>query len=58
MKPKFPSNSNSICQRCTRKCKQPESVSLLACPKFDAIPVQLEIKLTGFRKPRKKNASL
>lgn len=58
MKLKQPANPNSICRRCTRKCKQPDSVSLLACPKFDAIPVQLEIKFTGIKKPRKKPLSL
>ncbi len=57
MKPKQPANPNSICRRCTRKCKQPDSVSLLACPKFDAIPVQLEIKFPGLRKTRKKSLS-
>jgi hypothetical protein len=58
MKPKLPANPNSICRNCTRKCKQPNSVSLLACPNYEAIPVQLEIKFPGLRKTRKKSLSI
>lgn len=57
MKAKIPLNPNSICGKCTRRCKQYHYVQILACPNFDPIPVQLEIKFVFHRKPRKKKVS-
>ncbi len=57
--PKNPPVYNSICENCLRKCKQPVSVHLLACPRHDPRPVQLEIKVPGLSpipKKRKINA--
>jgi hypothetical protein len=45
---------NSICLKCLRKCKQNVQVKLLSCPRFDPIPVQLEIKVPGLGKRRTK----
>ncbi|MCB5296162.1 MAG: hypothetical protein LHW52_06405 [Candidatus Cloacimonetes bacterium] len=49
-----PRKYNRICQKCLRKCKQPQSVALLSCPRFDPIPVQMEIKVPGLGRPRAK----
>ncbi|HOH97475.1 MAG TPA: hypothetical protein PL188_04100 [Candidatus Cloacimonadota bacterium] len=57
MKAKAPTKFNNLCLRCTRKCKQPESVLIITCPKFDPMPVQLEIKFTGIKRPRKRPGS-
>ena len=37
MKAKAPTKFNNLCLRCTRKCKQPESVMIITCPKFDQL---------------------
>jgi len=36
---------NRLCKRCVKTCKQPASVVLIACPQFEAQPVQLTIPL-------------
>lgn len=48
---------NSMCLRCTRKCKQAKSTRIISCPKFDAIPVQLEIKFPEL-KPKRKSLAI
>lgn len=55
MKDNNPSPYNLICSKCTKKCKQLKKVQLLVCPRFDAIPVQLELKLYFPKTPRKKS---
>jgi len=41
---------NKLCERCLRKCKQPEHVILVTCPNFDPIPQQLTIKFSREKK--------
>ena len=36
---------NKLCQRCRKKCKQAQSVTVVSCPHFEAKPVQMEIPL-------------
>jgi hypothetical protein len=48
---KDPPKFNSLCMKCCGKCKQKESVFLLMCPRFEPIPVQLEIKVPGLNMP-------
>jgi hypothetical protein len=49
---------NAICQSCYGKCKQPASVQLISCPKHDPYPVQMELKLPGLKKTRKKRKAV
>lgn len=35
---------NRLCDTCTNKCKQADSVILVECPKYKRIPTQLSIK--------------
>jgi len=45
---------NRLCKRCVKTCKQPASVVLIACPQFEAQPVQLTVPLRFPRgRPRK-----
>ncbi|MCK9556500.1 MAG: hypothetical protein PHQ78_00020 [Candidatus Cloacimonetes bacterium] len=50
--PKEPQKCNSICEKCLHKCKQLDTVQLLSCPRYEAQPVQLEIKVPGLDKRR------
>ena len=36
---------NKLCQRCRKKCKQAQSVTVVSFPHFEAKPVQMEIPL-------------
>lgn len=47
---------NSLCASCYKKCKQNESALILVCPFYDPYPVQLELKLKGYRKKQAKKA--
>jgi len=58
MRSKQPTNPNPICQTCYGKCKQPASVQILSCPHHDPLPVQLELKLPGLKKPRRKKKAV
>ncbi|MFA7544030.1 MAG: hypothetical protein WCY84_06615 [Candidatus Cloacimonadaceae bacterium] len=42
---------NRICRQCYRKCKQEQGVQLLACPYFERIHTQMEIKVPGLNMP-------
>lgn len=33
---------NKICRRCSRLCKQPDTVVMLACPRFQSRPFKSE----------------
>ena len=44
---------NKICQRCTRKGKQAETVHLVSCPRFARMPEQMVIPLFPPGRPRK-----
>lgn len=35
------SESNSLCRRCVRTCRQPADVLLLDCPRFQRIPFKI-----------------
>lgn len=35
------SESNSLCRRCVRTCRQPAAVLLLDCPRFQKIPFKI-----------------
>lgn len=35
---------NKLCKRCSRECKQNADLKLIACPKFELKPKQLEFK--------------
>ena len=50
-------NPNPMCKRCTRRCKQSRSAIIIACPKFEASPVQLEIKFPEL-KPKRKSLAI
>lgn len=54
MRPKPPKDLNPICLGCYGKCKQAASVKLLSCPHHDPYPVQLELKLPGLKKTKRK----
>jgi hypothetical protein len=41
---------NRLCDKCSRKCKQPAGVELLGCKLYEAKPVQME--LSFFTKKR------
>ena len=43
---------NAICARCANHCKQTVNVKLIACPRFEAKPIQMEIPLS-VRRTRK-----
>lgn len=51
------SNPNSLCERCSRRCKQSKATVIITCPKFEAMPVQLEIKFPEL-KPKRKSLAL
>jgi hypothetical protein len=56
MSKELPKRYNRICEKCLRRCKQPRSVKLLSCPRFEVKPVQLEIKVPGLGKRFKEKA--
>ncbi|MBW6513724.1 MAG: hypothetical protein K0B87_03085 [Candidatus Syntrophosphaera sp.] len=47
---------NKLCQRCTKKCKQQKSVTIITCPDFEGQPVQMTVPLK-FPRGRPKKTS-
>ncbi len=43
MSEKNQSEINKLCQRCIRKCKQPDSIIMLDCPRFQPRPFKSEV---------------
>ncbi len=44
---------NKLCEKCLRKCKQPDHIILLGCPKFEPRSVQLTLNFKPKRKKKK-----
>lgn len=42
MKTKPAGETNKLCQRCIRHCKQPEDILMLECPRFQPRPFKSE----------------
>ncbi len=42
MTEKNPEEINKLCLRCIRQCKQPESIVMLDCPRFQPRPFKSE----------------
>ena len=42
MSDKPPEEINKLCRRCIRHCKQPDSILMLECPRFQPRPFKSE----------------